>query len=311
MKSRDSSIPVVLFAFGANFIIAVVKFAVFLLTRSSAILAETVHSMADTMNQVLLLVGIRNGRREPDQLHPFGFSGELYFWSFIVAMMLFTAGSIYSIWQGIHKWMNPQPVQQIHYAFAILGVAIIAEGAAFMKARRMVQKERRGMSVYRYLRCTKKSELIVVFMEDLAALTGLCIAAVCLILEQLTGWLVFDALASILIGLLLAAVAFFLAHETKSLLVGEAADPQVIQGVKTILGDDDSVNHVIALRTLHLGPEDILLAAKLEFNDRLNAREISNLINGFERDIRESYPQIRRIFIEPDILRSGTLRQLG
>jgi len=162
--------------------------------------------------------------------------------------------------------------------------------------------------VYRYLRCSKKSELIVVFMEDLAALTGLCIAAVCLTLEQLTGLLVFDALASILIGLLLAGVAVFLANETKSLLVGEAADPEVIQGVKSILGDDDSVNHVIHMRTLHLGPEDILLAAKLEFNDRLNAREIANLINGFERDIRRNYPQIRRIFIEPDIFRPGILR---
>lgn len=306
MKARDSSIPVVLFAFGANLIIALVKFLVFLLTRSSAILAETVHSLADTMNQVLLLVGIRKGRREPDQLHPFGFSGELYFWSFIVAMLLFTAGSVYSIWQGINKLMNPVPVQQIHYAFAILGVAIIAEGTAFMKASRMIQKERRGRSVYRYLRSTKKSELIVVFMEDLAALIGLCIAAACLILEQLTGLLVFDALASVLIGVLLAAVAFFLALETKSLLVGEAADPEVIGGVRHILHDDDSVNRVIAMRSLHLGPEDILLAVKLEFNERLNAREISNLINGFERDIRQRYPQIRRIFIEPDIFRAGT-----
>ncbi|HDP94706.1 MAG TPA: hypothetical protein ENN40_05015 [Candidatus Aminicenantes bacterium] len=219
MKSRGSSIPVVLFAFGANFIIAVMKFVVFLLTRSSAILAETVHSMADSMNQSLLLVGIRKGRREPDQLHPFGFSSELNFWSFIVAMLLFSAGSVYSIAQGIHKWMNPHPVRQIHYAFAILSVAIIAEGAAFLKARWLVQKESHGMSVYRYLRCTRKSELVVVFTQN--------------------------------------------------------------------------------------------LAAKLEFSDRLNARKRSNLISGFERDIREKYPQIRRIFIEPDILRPGTLRQLG
>jgi len=311
MKSRDSSIPVVLFAFGANFLIALVKFAVFLLTRSSAILAETVHSAADTMNQILLLVGIRKGRREPDQLHPFGFSGELYFWSFIVAMLLFSAGAAYSIWQGIHKWMNPHPVQQIHYAFAILGVAFIAEGSAFLKAKRKVQRERRGMSVYNYLRCSKKSELIVVFMEDLAALIGLCIAAVCLVLQQLTGILMFDALASILIGILLAVVAFFLANETKSLLVGEGADPEVLKEVKAILGEDDSINHVIALRTLHLGPEDILLAAKLEFNERLTAREISNLINGFERDIRAKYPQIRRIYIEPDIFRQRAPRQFG
>lgn len=301
----------VLFAFGANLLIAVVKFVVFLLTRSSAILAETVHSAADSLNQIFLLVGIRNGRREPDQLHPFGFSSELYFWSFIVAMLLFSAGAVYSIWQGIHKLLNPQPIHQIHYAFLILGLAILAEGAAFMKARGMVQRERRGMSVYRYLRCTKKSELIVVFMEDLAALTGLCIAMICLILEYITGILVFDALASILIGLLLAAVAAFLANETKSLLVGESADPMVVQGITRLLNEEDSVNHVIAMRTLHLGPEDILLAVKIEFNERLTSREISNLINGFEKDIRESYPQIKRIYIEPDIFRGRMQNQLG
>jgi len=311
MKNRDSSIPVVLFAFGANLLIAVVKFVVFLLTRSSAILAETVHSAADSLNQIFLLVGIRNGRREPDQLHPFGFSSELYFWSFIVALLLFSAGAVYSIWQGIHKLMNPQPIHQIHYAFLILGLAILAEGAAFMKARGMVQRERRGMSVYKYLRCTKKSELIVVFMEDLAALTGLCIAMVCLILEYITDILVFDALASILIGLLLATVAAFLANETKSLLVGESADPMVVQGITRLLNEEDSVNHVIAMRTLHLGPEDILLAVKIEFNERLTSREISNLINGFEKDIRESYPQIKRIYIEPDIFRGRMQNQLG
>lgn len=301
----------VLFAFGANLLIAVVKFVVFLLTRSSAILAETVHSAADSLNQIFLLVGIRNGRREPDQLHPFGFSSELYFWSFIVALLLFSAGAVYSIWQGIHKLMNPQPIHQIHYAFLILGLAILAEGAAFMKARGMVQRERRGMSVYKYLRCTKKSELIVVFMEDLAALTGLCIAMVCLILEYITDILVFDALASILIGLLLATVAAFLANETKSLLVGESADPMVVQGITRLLNEEDSVNHVIAMRTLHLGPEDILLAVKIEFNERLTSREISNLINGFEKDIRESYPQIKRIYIEPDIFRGRMQNQLG
>ena len=301
MKLKDNSVPVVIFAFGANLLIAIVKFIVFMLTRSSAILAEAVHSTADTLNQVLLLTGIRKGRREPDQLHPFGFSGELYFWSFIVAMMLFSAGAVFSIWQGIIKLIHPHPIKQIHFAFAIIIISFIAEGTAFLKARKMVRKERKGMPLFKYLHSSKKSELIVVFMEDLAALTGLLIAALCLILQQLTGLLIFDGIASILIGALLAVVAVFLANETKSLLVGEAAEPGVIREVRKILNDDDSVNHLISLRTLHLGPDDVLLAVKLEFNERLNSREISNLINGFEADIRKQFPQMRKIFIEPDI----------
>lgn len=304
MKNGNSSKSVIFAAFLANMFIALVKFIVAFITRSAAMLAEAIHSLADTFNQVLLLVGIKKGQREPDSLHPFGFSGELYFWSFIVAIILFTAGAVFSIYEGIHKLFHPVPIENIAFAFVVLLFSIIAESIAFANALKKVNTERGGDKIFSYLRKTKKSELIVVFLEDLAAISGLICALALITLQHFTHILIFDGLASIIIGLILATVAVFLGNETRSLLLGESADPQLIQQISTIFEEEESINRIIHIKSLQLGPEDILVSVKIEFNDRLNTKEVCTLINSIEKDIRLKYPDVKKIFIEPDIYRN-------
>jgi len=304
MRKKTSSLTVIWFAFIANLIIAILKFLVAFLTLSSAMLAEAIHSVADTLNQVFLLIGIKRGRKEPDAVHPFGFSSELYFWSFIVAIMLFTLGAFFSIYKGIQKLLNPTEIGHVKYAFLVLIFAIMGESIAFYKAFQKINRERGKIKIIEYLRRTKKSELIVVFLEDLAAIIGLSIALVLIFLQQVTGILIFDGIASVCIGLILAAVAVFLGYEIKSLLIGESADIKIIKGITSILNEEESLNSVIYVKSLQFGPDDILLAIKAEFNHRLNSVEISNLINGIERDIRKKYPVVKKIFIEPDIYKS-------
>lgn len=304
-KNGTSSRTVIFTALLANVFIALVKFIVAALTFSSAMLAEAIHSAADTLNQVLLLVGIKKGKRAPDSLHPFGFSGELYFWSFIVAIILFSAGAVFSIFEGIHKLLHPVPIENVGYAFAVLIFSIIAEGIAFLNAYKKIKRERGNQSVFSYLRRTKKSELIVVFLEDLAAISGLSAALLLIFLEHITGILIFDGIASIIIGLILTVVALFMGNETRSLLLGESADPRLIKRISAIFNEEESINHVIYIKSLQLGPEDILISVKAEFNERLNAREISNIINAVEKEIRTQFPDVKKIFIEPDVYKNG------
>jgi cation diffusion facilitator family transporter len=303
MKQNNSSRAVVLAAFSANLFIAVVKFVVAYFSASSAMLAEAIHSSADTMNQILLFVGIKKAAKQADELHPFGFSGEAYFWSFIVAIILFTTGAIFSIYEGIHKLRHPAPVNHIQYALLVLVVAIIAEFFSLRIAFKKINIERGQAGIVTYLRQSKKAELIVVFLEDSAALIGLAIALAALLLEHFTGIFFFDGLASILIGILLAVTALFMGNETKSLLLGESADPAMLRKIRTLLLKEDSIARVIHIRSLHLGAEDILLAVKAEFNEHLNIQQICVLINGLEKDIRAQFPAVNKIFIEPDIFR--------
>jgi len=305
MEKGYSSRSVVFFALSANLFIALMKLIVALITRSSAMMAETIHSFADTFNQVFLLIGIRKGKKEPDSLHPFGYSGELYFWSFVVAIMLFTMGAVFSIYEGIHKLLHPQVIEGIHFAYLVLVLSLVAELVAFRRAYKKIEREKEGMKLWQYLRLTKSSELIVVFLEDLAAVAGLTTALIFLFVEQMTGILVFDGIASIVIGLILGLVALFLGRETRSLLLGESASPELIQKISDILAKEESIDKVIFLKSLQLGPEDILLAGKVEFNHRLTMVEISNLINGLEKEIRGKFPHVKRIYLEPDILRTS------
>ena len=303
MKKAKSSKTVILAAFSANLFIALVKFVVAWITRSSAMLAEAVHSTADSLNQVLLFVGIKKAAKMADELHPFGFSGEAYFWSFIVAIILFTSGAIFSIYEGVQKLRHPAPVAYLPLALLVLGVAIVSEGASLRVAFRKINIERGKTGLVAYLHQTKKAELVVVFLEDTAAIAGLAIAMAALLLEHVTGILFFDGLASVLIGILLAATALLMGNETKSLLIGEGADPALLRKIRLQLLREESISRVIHIRSLHLGAEDILLAIKAEFNPQLNTRQICNLINGMEAEIRAHHPVIKKIFIEPDIFR--------
>jgi cation diffusion facilitator family transporter len=305
MKNTSSSKTVIFTALCANLFIAIIKSIVAVLTGSSAMLAEAIHSYADTLNQVFLLVGLKKAERKPDMLHPFGFSGELYFWSFIVAIILFSAGGVFSIYEGIHKLSHPKPIQNISYAFIVLGFSIAAESVAFYKAFKKVNLERGELKIYDYLRKTKKSELIVVFLEDLAAISGLTAALALIFLQHVTGILAFDGIASVLIGIILCVVAVFLGNEIRSLLIGEGADPKLIKKIAVIFDEEESINKVFHIKSLQLGPDDILLSVKCDFNHRLTAVEISNLINGIEAEIRRKFPEVKKIFIEPDIYKNN------
>jgi cation diffusion facilitator family transporter len=303
MKSVKSSKTVIFAAFSANLFIAAVKFLVAWLTASSAMLAEAIHSSADTLNQILLFVGIKKAAKKADDLHPFGFSHEVYFWSFIVAIILFTTGAIFSIYEGVHKLRHPAPVEHIWVALTVLVIAAIAEALSLRVAFRKINVERGKTGLIAFLRQSKKAELIVVFLEDTAALTGLAIALAALLAEYFSQILLFDGLASILIGVLLAVTALLMGNETKSLIIGESADPAILRKIRLLLLKEDSIQRVIHIRSLHLGAEDILLAVKAEFNDRLSVEQICVLINGLEKDIRAQFPAVNKIFIEPDIFR--------
>jgi len=303
MKKANSSKSVIFAAFVANLFIALVKYVVAFFSASSAMLAEAIHSTADTLNQVLLFVGIKKAAKKADELHPFGFSGEAYFWSFIVAIILFTSGAIFSIYEGVHKLRHPAPVDHLPVALLVLVIAIAAEAVSLRMAFKKINVERGKTGLVDYLHQTKKAELVVVFLEDSAALIGLAIALTGLLLEHVTGILLFDGLASVLIGILLAITALFIGNETKSLLIGEGADPALLRKIRLLLLREDSIRRVIHIRSLHLGAEDILLAVKAEFNDNLSMQQICALINGLEMDIRTQFPAVNKIFIEPDIFR--------
>jgi cation diffusion facilitator family transporter len=303
MKQIKSSKSVIFAAFSANLFIALVKFVVAYFSASSAMLAEAVHSSADMFNQVLLFVGIKKAAKQADELHPFGFSGEAYFWSFIVAIILFTSGAIFSIYEGVQKLRHPAPVAHIPVALVVLGVAIIAEALSLRVAFRKINVERGKTGIITYLRKSKKAELIVVFMEDTAALIGLAIALTALLVEHFTKIYMFDGLASVLIGVLLAFTALFIGNETRSLILGESADPAMLRKIRLLLLKEDSIHKVIHIRSLHLGAEDILLAVKAEFNAHLNVEQIGAVINGLENEIRAQFPEVSKIFIEPDMFR--------
>jgi len=300
MKNK-SSLPVIIAAFFANLFIAAIKFVVAWFTRSSAMLAEAIHSTADMLNQILLIIGVKRSEKKADDLHPFGFSLETYFWSFIVALFLFTAGALFSVYEGIHKLLHPAPLKNVHYAIGVLFLSLIAEFFSFRVAAKKMKQERGHERIFPFLKKCKKAELIVVYMEDLAAMIGLSLAMTFLIIEALTGILIFDALASVAIGILLAVIALFLGFETKSLLIGESADPVLLHTVFELIKREESINRIIHIRSLQFGPEDILLAIKAEFNQNLNTVQISSLINSLETEIRSSYPTIKKIYIEPDI----------
>jgi cation diffusion facilitator family transporter len=303
MKQTKSSKSVIFAAFSANLFIAMGKFLVAWVTASSAILAEAMHSTADTLAQIFLFFGIRKAAKKADELHPFGFSGEAYVWTFIMAIVLFSSGAIFSIYEGVRKLRRPAPVDHIQYAFLVLGIAIIAEFFSLRAAFRKINIERGKTGLITFLRKSKKTGLLVVFLQGSAALIGLAIALIALLLEHFGKMVRPDGLASILIGVLLAVTALFIGNEIRSLIISESADPAMLRKIRLLLLKEDSIQKVIHIRSLHLGAEDILLAVKAEFNEHLNVEQIYVVINGLEKEIRALFPEMNKIFIEPDILR--------
>jgi cation diffusion facilitator family transporter len=287
----------------ANLGIAVAKFAGFAITRSSSMLAEGVHSLADTGNQLLLLLGSRRSQQAPNAHHPFGYGRERYFWAFVVSIVLFALGSVFAIFEGIEKLRHPHVVDSPWLAIVILLVAAVLEGLSFRTAVRESNPLRQGVSWPQFIRRAKAPELPVLLLEDSGALVGLVIALVGLMLTVITGSTAWDGIGSTLIGLLLGAIAIVLATEMKSLLIGESASDADQLAIGAAIEGAPAVRGVIHLRTEHLGPEELLVGAKVDFDPTLSFVDLASSIDGIERRIRAAVPSARVIYIEPDVAR--------
>ncbi len=291
-------------AFAANLGIAMAKFVAFAFTGAASLLAEAIHSVADTGNQALLFLGGRRSRRAPTATHQFGYGRERYFWAFVVALVLFSLGSLFAIYEGIQKLIDPHELDDPIWAFAVLGIAVVLESFSLRTAVIETGKVRHRRSWWRFIRTTKIPELPVVLLEDVGALIGLLFAAIGVALATATDEPAWDALGSIAIGLLLGAIAVVLAIEMKSLLIGEAASPEVQAQIRAAIEEGDDVEHLIHLRTEHLGPEDLLVAAKVDLGDQ-SSRDLARSIDALERRVRTRVPAARVIYVEPDEYRRG------
>lgn len=301
--TRHSGKIVIYAALAGNLAIAVTKAVAFVLTGSSAMLTEAIHSAVDTGNQGLLLLGLARARKAPSETHPFGYGMELYFWAFVVALLIFALGGAVSIYEGVHKILEPEPIRRAWINFLVIGIAIVFEGGSFLVAWREFKVVRRGAPFLRSLRLSKDPSIFAVLLEDGAALTGLVIAGLGVTGASLLGIPWADGAASIAIGVLLVLIAVFLANETRSLLTGEAASPGVVAAVKAALTADPRVESVAEVLSMHLGPEEILLGVTLDFRDDLTAVEIEAAGDAFAGVIRTLDPRITRVFV-----RSGRSR---
>lgn len=297
--AAGGSTRVVLIAFGGNLLIALCKLAAALFTGASAMLAEAIHSFVDSGNQLLLLWGLKRAKRPADKRHPFGYGMEVYFWAFIVAILLFSLGAGVSIYEGIKKIENPHPVESPYVNYVVLGLAILFEGYAFRTAIREMNRQRRqGESAFHYVRRSKDAATFVVLFEDAAALLGIFIAIGGLVATQATNDPVYDGWASVAIGCLLALAAVLLASETKSLLIGESADPKLVSEIEAMVAQDDRILRLNELLTMHLGPHDVLVTLSVDFKDDRTAGDVEASITGLERRIKDAFPEVRRVFIE-------------
>ncbi len=298
--SAEGSTKVVIAAFIGNGLIAITKFGAAGMTGSSAMFSEAVHSVVDTANQGLMLYGIKRSQRPADARHPFGYGRELYFWAFIVAILLFSTGAGVSVYEGVHKILDPQPVTEAYINYIVLGLAMVFEGAAFWFALREFNRVKGGRGYLAAVRVSKDPALFTVLMEDAAALLGLAIAFVGLILAQVLDMPVLDGVASVAIGLVLAGSAILLAYETKGLLIGEAAKPEVVARLRRIVGAEHGVDRINEILTMHMGPRDVLLNLSLDFRSSLSSDQVEAEVTRLERQIKAAFPEITRVFIEAE-----------
>ncbi|MDD2541149.1 MAG: cation diffusion facilitator family transporter [Desulfuromonadaceae bacterium] len=297
---RSASRTVIYAALAANLLIAATKFVAALVTGSSAILSEGIHSLVYSSNELLLLYGRKRATLPPDEQFPFGHGKEIYFWSFVVAILVFAVGSGLSIYEGVAHLRNPLPAQHPYVNYVVLGLAALFEGSSWNIARRELAKTKGRRGYFETIHRAKDPSVFVVFLEDSAALLGLGIAFLGISLSQLSGNPCFDALASIVIGLILGVTASILAAETKSLLIGESANREVVQGIRDITRSSNGIEHVNEILTMHFGPEFILVNLSVEFDDSASADDIESIIAGIDKSIKIAYPKVKRVFVEAE-----------
>jgi cation diffusion facilitator family transporter len=297
MASHTSK-TVIYAALAGNTAIALTKFAAAFLTGSAAMLSEAIHSVVDTGNQLLLLLGLRQAAKPPSARHPFGYGLQLYFYTFVVAVMIFGVGAVVSILQGVDKIRHPEPVHSAWINYLVLGLGVLFEGAVWIVALKSFNRERQGRSWLSAVRHSKDPTVFTVLFEDTAALAGLVAALLGVGLSQLLHMPVLDGVASVVVGLILAGTAAFLAYESQSLLTGEAASHDTRIGINRIARAEPGVVGLNQALTMHFGPNEVLVTLSLDFDDALAAGEVERIVTRIERAIKRAHPDVTRVFIE-------------
>ena len=300
-NSHNSTARAILYAFIANFCIAIAKTWAAMFTGSGSMLAEAIHSYADTGNQVLLYLGLTQAKRTPDKEHPLGYGKLSYFWSFIVAILLFSLGGLFSIYEGLHKLQHPEELSNLWVAILVLVLAIFLEGFSLFGALREIRLLRGQRPFREWLKHTRNSELVVVLGEDVGAQLGLTLALMFLILAFVTGNPMYDALGSICIGTVLIVISIFVAWRIGSLLVGRSADPEIQAVIDEIINRQEEIECVLNTITIQFGP-DTMLAAKIKMRDDMTINAAVASINALERELKERVPNLKWSFIEPDVV---------
>jgi cation diffusion facilitator family transporter len=301
MSGQANSLRAILLALGANFAIFLSKLAAALITGSGAMLAEAVHSLADCGNQGLLLLGMRQADRPPSDEYPLGWGRALYFWSFLVAILLFSVGGMFSIYEGIHKLSHPEPLRWPWLAIGVLAFSVVAESISMRGCLKEVNKVRDGRSLWQWFHETRSSELLVIFGEDLAALFGLTVALLAVLATMITGDPLFDAIGTIVIGVLLVVVAVAVASEVKALLIGQGLEPKQREALLAFINDRPEVDVVLNLITLQMGP-DVMVAVKARMAPARDQLSLIQAINEVERAMKAQFADIRWSFFEPDVM---------
>jgi cation diffusion facilitator family transporter len=303
MSSRTSEKPIFVYgAIAANLAVAVTKFIAAFFTGSSSMLSEGIHSVVDTGNQSLLLLGIHLSKRPADETHPFGYGKELYFWSLIVAMLLFGIGGGMSVYEGITHWQHPNPLEDPTWNYVVLALAFVFEGVSWTIALKEFLPEVGQKSFWQAIRTSKDSSIITVVFEDSAALAGLTVAFLGVFLSHRFNIPQLDGAASIIIGLILAVVAILLAYESRGLLLGESADTTIVTSIQKLAKADPAVEQVKYPLTMHFGPDEVLLNLDIQFCPELSATEVISTVDRLEKAIRKEYPNIKHIFIEAEAI---------
>ncbi len=298
--NHNSSAKAILYAFIANLGIAIAKLGAAFYTGSGSLLAESIHSFADCGNQVLLFIGLKQADKPADEKHPLGYGKIIYFWSFIVAILLFSMGGLYSIYEGWHKLHNPEVLKHVWVALLVLAFGVVLESFSLLGALKEIKKIRKGKTLSTWFKNTRNAELVVILGEDTGAILGLIIAFVFVLISGITGDPVYDALGSISIGIILIIISIFIGWRIKALIIGRSAEPDLVELIDSIIEEDDSIEKLLNTITMQFGP-DIMLAAKLKMKTGLSIEEAVKQINELEDEIQRQVPTVKWCFIEPDM----------
>ena len=300
MAAAPASRLVVHAALAGNLLVALTKFAAAFWTGSSAMLSEAIHSTVDTADQVVLLYGLSRAERPPDALHPLGYGRELYFWSFIVALLMFTLGAGVTAYEGIAHIRDPHPIENALVAYLVLAAAFVFEGTSWYFALREFKRAKGDIGYFEAMRRSKDPPTFIVLLENGAAMAGILAAAAGLALSQLTHNPFFDGAASVVIGLILGVTATLLAYESKALLIGEAADPELVEGIRSVAAGQQGIVGVGLVLTVHSAPDQITVMLSADFDDTITAGEVERIVARIEAEVAERWPAVRRLFVRPE-----------